>query len=148
MSKDWTPQQFHAVDKSLNGDLSSQTLSAEIEGKTYVIHDPNSEDGKAFPNLYFLGNDIYKVLKKECSITFVYDVEMMLAEIINIVDGFKSPLSSIDDETLKLSVKPEHLALAMLVRDWFEGKLDPGFYYNEWNNEVFAEKLLEHYKSA
>ena len=143
MSRDWTPQMLHAVDKQMNGTLHEQVITWEINGKSETMYNPNSEDGKAFPNFYFLGCDVFKRLKEKCSIEFIYSIEMVLTAIIDIVDGFDNPCSSISDEMLEQNIKLELMRLAKLVRDWFEGKLDPGFYYNEWNNELFIKNLLE-----
>ena len=146
MSRDWTPQQLYAVDKQMNGSLHEQVITWEVNGETFTDHDPNSEDGKAFPNFYFLGCDVFRKLKEKCSTPFMYDIEKVLTAIINIVDGFDNPCESISDELLEQNVKPKYLSLAKLVRNWFEGKLDPNFYYNEWNNEVFVDNLLEIYQ--
>ena len=148
MSRDWTPQQLHAVDKQMNGSLHEQVITWAYNGESITIHDPNSEDGKTFPNFYFLGCDVFKRLKEKCSIKFMSSIEMVLAEIIDIVDGFDSPCDSISDEMLEQNIKLELMTLAKLVRDWFEGKLDPGFYYNEWNNELFVRNLLEIFEDA
>ena len=62
MSRDWTPQQLHAVDRQMNGSLHEQVITWEYNGETKTIHDPNSEDGKAFPNFYFLGCDVFNTI--------------------------------------------------------------------------------------
>lgn len=143
MSRDWTPKQLYLFDKQMNGELRKAKLTYEIEGKDYVLHDPEGKMEKAFPNLTFLGGDIFQKLKNESSGLFIVDVEIVLTGIIEILDSFKSPSIDINDSDIEANIKEKYWTLARLTRDWFEGKLDPGFYYNEWNNELFLTNLLE-----
>ncbi len=143
MSRDWTPKQLYLVDKHLNGNLREQKITWELNGETYVIHDPEGEMEKAFPNLTFLGNDIVKSLKEKCKITFIYDVESCLTGITELLDSFNNSNRDIADSEIETHMKKSYWVLGKLIRDWFEGKLDPDFYYNERNNEIFIEKLIE-----
>ncbi len=127
----------------MNEELRKAKITKECDGVKYIVHDPEGEMEKTFPNLTFLGNEVFKRLKIHCSVTFVMDVEIVLTGITELVDGFDNPAKEISDAEIETNMKEEYWKLGKLVRDWFEGKLDPGFYYNEWNNEVFIDKLLE-----
>ena len=141
MSRDWTPKQLYLVDKQMDNELRKRTITLEFNGEITVIHDPEGEMEKTFPNLTFLGGDIFKKIKDKCEVTFVYDVEAALTEIIRLTDNH--PANDVSDSDIESCIKEGWWQLAKLTRDWFEGKLDPGFYYNEQNNEAFIEKLLE-----
>jgi hypothetical protein len=143
MSRDWTPKQLYLVDKQMNNKLRNQTITLELNGETTIIHDPNGEMEKAFPNLTFIGGDVFKRLKEKSSVEFIYDVESVLTAITELLDSYGIPAREIADSDIEANVKESLWQLAKLVRDWFEGKLDPGFYYNELNNAIFLEKLLE-----
>ena len=143
MSRDWTPRQLHMVD--IRAHLSKNVITINYgEGERPYI-DPNCETAKKYPNMYFLCGEILKVLLEKKSEAFVERVEDGLTTIMALFDSDllrdgRALSEPVDNAILQ---QLRDIELLRLICMWYDGKLDEGFYYNTYNNELFLDGLME-----
>ena len=136
MSRDWTPRETYYADKQLQ-ELGKGSLFEITENM--VWHDGNGnskpyysdEQMKIKKKYKWLGNlfspvyDLYKKMSEHPKYRnrILQEIEDELTVIINTNAKNK-------DETVWL---------------WYIGRLDEGFYYNEYNNELFYDYIMQKY---
>ena len=137
MSRDWTPHEHYAVNKyheehggPTAWDIYEHTV-VHMGNETFAYCEKEELAlRKQFPLFGFLLNTFPEVHKSLSGIPGGVDLlkkrEEELSAYIETGTGDKS---------------------SALIR-WFEGKLDPCFYYSEHNEELFRETLLEDAKAA
>ena len=131
MSRDLTPRELLALEKYMieNDGLSimemKKGLKVSYGGSECFVYDENKlEKQKEYPligKLYNLFDKLYVSLKKINGLDILQNYEMILQDYVN---------GKHDNEN-------------ELVVQWFLGKLDPGFYYSEQNDERFYEATIE-----
>ena len=132
MSRDWTPRELFYANKRYNFRNQSFVLQRS-DGKEYPLG-PSKREKELYPNLSFLGEGVLKQMKESglCD----EDIIVFENELKTIVENedIGIPASNWDrtdvDESLRLTAQ------------WFQGKLDPSFYYRERNDEIFVEKIV------
>ena len=133
MSRDWTPKELYYADKKFH--FRDQKITMTDSNGNEIDIGPDREDKDKFPNLSFLGEGVLNLMK-EAKLTDE-EIQMFEKELKTIVDNedigilASNWLRADVDETLRLTAQ------------WFEGKLDPAFYYRERNDEVYAEKAAD-----
>ncbi len=140
MSRDWTPQLNRWVDSKHHFSQNKVVWTNLITGKEEVVVDPECETAKRYPLLYFLyGYNLEKFMLAEMTAEFVSEVEHILKEIATWEDANKRAISTASPSENIFYKDDEELI--SLVIEWYEGKLDPDFYYNDRNNEYFLDGL-------
>lgn len=130
MSRDLTPKDSHILDKHYHFASEPLVLTNIETGVEVKLYDPSCEMALRWPNAYYLASDI--VEKLQGAPTTLNLFEELLRRIIVLSDK-NEPLVFPDDE------------LATTIAKWYEGKLDPNFYYCTRNNELLYEALREVY---
>lgn len=126
MSRDFTPRILHKMDKAYH--LSENPITFYPENrpdKKELIYDPDGTDAKKWPNTYFLGSLIHDAFKNKPKQLDYFEQE--LTKIIRLEDAGKNIET---DGTLN----PD-------IVKWYNGKLDPNFYYREPNDEMMCDLL-------
>ena len=79
----------------------------------------------------------------------------LFGKLVNRFELLYNPLSEIEggidflkekERELKTYIEVEKGDLNSYLVKWFEGELDPNFYYSERNEELFREKVIEEAK--
>ena len=136
MSRDFTPRERYMV--SMKMDPSYFMLNIKVkygpadeekslfseEEKQVILHYPIF--GRAAPELLLS-------LKKEGE----KDPEKMNVLLYTVEDDLKTYGDGIDE--MKDEIDPT-------LKKWFDGKLDPSFYYREDNDRLFKDHLMEQFK--
>lgn len=131
MSRDFTPRQSLIVEEatgiSLWGFMEHTTLS--YAGKETPLYDPSEVVlRKSYPLLGKLLSRfsyLYKALANiDGGLDFLRNKDIELARYVKSGDG------NLESYLIK----------------WFEGTLDPNFYYSERNEEMFIENLIKEAK--
>ena len=130
MSKDFTPKQLHEADeyiaKIYGHSLRDTPLTITIDGVKKRI------DAAAYTDLY----------KRFPNLTFLFNLLPTLSYLdnpmnLNILDKIEKELTAhLDDDELKTDT---------IILQWYFGKLDKQFYYNELNNKLFANWILSNF---
>lgn len=132
MSRDWTPKELYYADKQF--DFRNQNITMIDSKGNEIAIGPSKEDKSKFPNLSFLGEGVL-TLMREAKLT---DEEIQIFEkkLKTVVDN--------EDAGIPASnwIRADVSEALRLTAQWFEGKLDPAFYYRERNDEVYAEKAV------
>ena len=126
MSRDLTPKDSHILDKHYHFANEPLVLTNIETGVEVKIYDPSCELALRWPNAYYLATEIVEKLKGAPTTLTLF--EELLRRIIKLSDDNK-PLVFPDDQ------------LATTIAKWYEGKLDPNFYYSTHNNELLYEAL-------
>lgn len=166
MSRDWTPKELFYADKMMEKQygkaLRDAKFTINIQGVEETIFEHDGELNKLFPEFSFLFNKFDKLaewisdLPVERDITFVY-VEANLSLLENnqplTDENILNKMNEIcGDEkhfysdyyleemidVIKMNALPPHA-----IQQWYEGELDPSFYYNERNNEMLYEMVVD-----
>lgn len=125
MSRDWTPRECLAAEKLLNGktwfDISKEMRLISKDGKeTPMLSSDFCAFIQQFDYLKRIGADAVRPLW------------------IKYEDDCKEVLQYVEDCLAAYIERRERIE--SWVCDWFDGELDPGFYYAEHNNERFREE--------
>ncbi len=132
MSRDWTPKELYYADKQFN--FRNQKITMTDSNGNEIDIGPGNEDKDKFPNLSFLGEGVLNLMR-EAKLT---DEEILIFEkkLKTVVDN--------EDAGIPASnwIRADVSEALRLTAQWFEGKLDPAFYYRERNDEVYAEKAV------
>lgn len=141
MSRDWTPCETYEADKFLTREgnsLRNDTL-ALITASGERIPLVNKDMMKEYPELCFLGQSVFGDIYEKCKGN---------KEVRNLLDAFEKALVKAEKlyeedkypdnrELWKLDDKDFfELPVETVMEEWFYGKLDPQFYYSEYNNKV------------
>ena len=122
MSRDWTPQELHQADIQMGFSAKKLAGFCSESGEEIVLYDPECKTAKQYPNLYFLFREgTARILE-----TYGNRAEPVLAELEN-------------DLVTEINGCGSNPAL----HAWYEGKLDPNFYYGETNHRLFEEYIAE-----
>ena len=79
----------------------------------------------------------------------------LFGKLINRFELLYNPLSEVNggieflkekEKELKVYIEAEKGDLKSYLVRWFDGELDPNFYYSERNEELFVEKVIEEAK--
>lgn len=123
MSRDWTPYEQLMAEQILEG----KTWTDVAEGLTISINEKSrpmypAEEIAVMKEYNYLGrlygDNLYHLYK----------------------EGFEKSLSAVEKELAEFIENGMKLGNTV-VGKWFYGKLDPGFYYSETNNELFADYI-------
>lgn len=135
MSRDWTPIELYCV----NEERKKQGLgSFEDISITYVINgeeipsetDEFKEYKKQYKNLAFLYGDGMKKLVRK----YGYKNNFLNNAFRKVENDLTDVISCVGNNQVKKNLNP-------IVKNWFLGKLDSGFYYNTENNRLFDEYI-------
>ena len=139
MSRDWTPQQNRWADKQLHFSKNKISFINPETNKEELLIDPESSTAKQYPNLYFLyGYELEKYILKEFPNSLVHTIESMLNAIVTYEDNANKAISGeIDVEKVFSSGNTNDDELIHLIIMWYTGALDPDFYYNTENNQLW-----------
>ena len=133
MSRDWTPKELYYADKKFH--FRNQNITMTDSNGNEIDVGPDKEDKDKFPNLSFLGEGVL-TLMREAKLT---DEEIQIFE--------KKIKTVVDNEDIGIPasnwIRPDVSETLRLTAQWFEGKLDPSFYYRERNDEIYAEKAVD-----
>lgn len=133
MSRDWTPKELYYADKKFH--FRDQKITMTDSNGNEVDIGPSKEDKDKFPNLSFLGEGVLNLMR-EANLTDE-EIQVFEKELKIVADNEDTGVPSSHwiradvSETLRLTAQ------------WFEGKLDPAFYYRERNDEIYAEKAVD-----
>lgn len=141
MSRDWTPREHLAAEqyniKNGLGSIWDFFERTEIHWTNFsterICSDEELTLRKQFP-----------VLGKLMSNTGEYNF-LSLYEKLSVIPCGIELLRSKDHE-LALYIETGIGNKDSALIKWFEGKLDPGFYYGEYNHHLFGESILEEAK--
>ena len=164
MSRDWTPKELFYADKFAKEQygeaLRDAKITINIEGVEEPIFEVDEELRKLLPEFSFLFDKFNELaefisdLPIERDTAFIYvEANLSLLEnnqplsdenIINKMNEicgeekhFYSDFSLEEMvDVIKMNALPPHA-----IQQWYEGELDPSFYYNERNNEMFYEMI-------
>ena len=136
MGRDFTPKEHYYANKFLNGELSKNKISLNFNGESKIIHDPDSELGQTYPNMYFLCQSVLEnLIQNNIPREKIQDIENTIKIVIgNDEMGIDTKYWGEQQDT-KEPLKT--------VSKWFHGNLDSNFYYNEQNNELFLRFIKE-----
>ena len=140
MSKDWKPIEQVAVDEAIHAEKGSYLHNARFTYDFGGREEQAWNDGAraAFPNLSFLLDGFemqtYDQIKGTDATEFYRNVEEQIDKLSSVVR---------EQVREKKPISVDAVVADTTVKDWFLGKLDPGFYYNEENNKVFSEWIAE-----
>ena len=137
MSRDWTPRELFYADKEYGfRDRKIEMVYKDEDGneKTMAIG-PTDKEKELYPNLSFLGEGAMRAMQS----LGMTEEEIMV---------FEKELSAIvENEDINIPAsnwdRPDIDSTLRLTAQWFEGVLDPSFYYRERNDEAFAEQAME-----
>lgn len=128
MSRNFTPYEHHEADKRLELSKHALVQNNVATGEKIVLYDPDSPAAKRFPNLHFLFHEGLTEIVNEFGGEAANVLAKTESDLAKIVERYDSGGSNDGlDETLVL---------------WYEGRLDPNFYYAEYNNELLREHLV------
>lgn len=137
MSKDWTPCELYHADKFAvsQGWPSYRTLSptifdTETGEQVPVISQAEMEARKPFKEISFLFSDwyvLYMSIDAKIRDEVFHYVDDILVQVIN---------------DYELNLHPSVSKHYQIIKKWYLGKLDPGFYYNNRNNEALSHFIL------
>lgn len=138
MSRDFTPEQHFLVDLSQKNAIRNSVLTwTSTEGKEIRIDNHLAKD--RYPEFSFLYERFDELYKKYA------DNE----KVLKLFDRIEGSIKEAEDQTMNGSL-PFTTKFDTIVQNWFEGKLDPNFYYHETNDDLFSEfiegeiKAMEH----
>lgn len=145
MSKDWTPRQLFLVDRYLQKEkgngfrniLETTTVSFNGETSPYFT-EREIESRKLFPEFSFLFNG-YTRLWEDFS-----EHPEIRADIFKKVEETLLAIekSEVEEEMFSFGTRLQEMTFR-----WFDGKLDPCFYYSTYNDEAFYDFLTDFYKN-
>lgn len=132
MSRDWTPKELYYADKKFH--FRDQKFTMIDSNGNKIDIGPGKEDKDKFPNLSFLGEGVLNLMR-EANLTDE-EIQMFEKELKTIVGN--------EDIGIPASnwIRADVSEALRLTAQWFEGKLDPAFYYRERNDEVYVEKAV------
>jgi len=138
MSKDWTPKEFLLAEKEMFERYGTEipkmrehnfVMTNFVTGNTFPMY--NEDDWKVkrnFDNTGFLFDNFLRLYKNhhtDKDIQVYNELERVITEIVNDVPVTSSVLD------------------VEIIRKWFKGELDTGFYYNTYNNQLLEEYILK-----
>ena len=134
MSKSWSPRELYLAD------LVSQN---SIRNTSWVIGEERVDNHLAkdrYPELSFLVDNFDKIYQEYQNdpeaLVLLDEIESKICRIENAITGGAE----------KASTYYDNLSTDIVCR-WFEGKLDPDFYYADENNRLFTEYICERIES-
>lgn len=133
MSKNWTPREQHFFDEQLymeqHHHMYEQMITFKTsDGKEYKLFG-NETLWKRFPNFAFYCYNTLNQVKDEKVLEVFDELEKGLSEILK-KDNFKDKVFTVEGDDIP-----------QFVVDWYNGKLDPDFYYSEKNHQMLLEKV-------
>lgn len=136
MSRSWTPREMYYADKMLQ-EKTGETL----RGRTFVYVEPN---GNRTP---MESEHDLKIRKQFKELGFLFDnLPQLYKEFSNHPKYRNKVLNEIEEHLEKL-INQDSGNKEDIVWLWYIGKLDKGFYYNKYNNELFytyiSNKIIE-----
>lgn len=134
MSKDWTPREFVIADMAVGLTKSKQVANLIVGGtaQKVVLYDPDCDMSRRYPWLSFLVNDFGTEFWTAAQRNSTF------AARLSHVETYVQALVTATQERRALPEVPE------VIRLWFRGELDPGFYYNETNTAIFVKWLCDY----
>lgn len=135
MSRDWTPRQMYYADKEMKADNGYGFLDMSVtwhdsKGNEYpMFSDEELDFCKQYPVFGLTFEPLWKWYDSQ-------DDKRRAKIVIEMVEKkLAAYISGNSEKTDKLTT----------VQKWFEGKLDPAFYYNADNNNAMYEHLTGMY---
>lgn len=131
MGRDITPREHHAIDRRYGFSAKKTAFTDAETGEETVLYDPESEDARKWPNACFLACETVRELSDGQKDLF----EEVLAEVVCADDEGRRPVAA----------DPSKEELLETVCRWYDGRLDPDFYYSMENNrrlKQFLEGIL------
>lgn len=143
MSKDWTPQQHYFADlymqKEYNSNMREEFLNMKV-----------SFNGKEEP---FYTEEDKIILKKYKELGFLFSRNLLSLyertkehpirrnRVLNEIEEQLNVLIDCDKKDGLSCEYPFDVSSALIK--WYQGELDPNFYYNQRNNRVFEDYLFQ-----
>lgn len=147
MSKDFRPCDLYIADKVIKEKEGKGLRDLKVVWKNPNTNDEiiigNEEAKKEYPEMSFLFDDFNKL----------YEESKDNKNALKLFDDFEEALCVIETEfdagqksaDLRLYVKEDisNEPVKDVVQEWFYGRLDSNFYYNEWNNRLLTDYMKE-----
>ena len=135
MSKDFTPKELHAADMILGLQKGGLRI-IDMSGKEIIF--AGDAYKKEFPNLAFLAGEVLENLIKQ----FGKDEEVLSRTEDVLRDMIEAHDNNMCFEKY-YNLRPGHpdRAIIEVMEKWYEGKLDPHFYYRETNDAFLLDYL-------
>jgi len=141
MSRDWTPRELFYVDREriLSGAQSFRKMRIEyhIQDENGVERTFSNDDDPfrvrvkyQFPELCFLGDN--KMINFICDNT-------SNPRVMEVISEYERQLQDLE----KRDVEGMFVTPTNDLEKWYDGKLDPSFYYGEYNTELLIEGIRE-----
>jgi hypothetical protein len=144
MSRDFKPIELYVADRCVKtkdecGLRDMKITWVSPDGKETEV--PEKTSKIVFPELSFLFEpfeELYKSnLENEAALAVFRNVENIIKEL-----EYEATETS-DSEFMRSVEQKKKYPFSDTVSRWFYGKLDDSFYYNERNDELFKEFLLD-----
>ena len=132
MSRDFTPRQLFNADVALDNSIRNSVLTFKdrADGEEFRVDNHLAKD--RYPELSFLFEQFDDVYKD-------YQNFETALKTLDRIEEYLRDAETDDRSSTPLSTPPEYDT----VKDWFDGKLDPDFYYHEHNDQLFRNFLQE-----
>lgn len=143
MSRDWRPVDQYAADKILTKrrrSLREAEIKLVIAGQPDILL-TNPQAMADYPELSFLlngFNNLYEQNKKNNAVRVVFEIfEKALKQAEAAFDDAVDSRAALPEDKKLYNLDDKelfHQPIANVVEEWFYGRLDSGFYYNEIND--------------
>lgn len=134
MSKDFTPAMIYLADAAMPEKFKLRSLN---------IHDSVSEDEaimrKTFPELTFLYDDFKNIYNKYKNSLAAQNIFRRIENHIVSCENLLDKIPNYDPKQLILTNKSD---ITDITYNWFFGFLDPQYYYNNTNNSLFKNHII------
>ena len=128
MSRDLSPKELHLIDEKYGFSKEILKTTNLQTGQETIIYDPKCDLAIYYPNAYFLGQRVVETFKNiPTTLQFFEDT---LSRIIRETDT-ETPITQLDDQMVRA------------IAAWYDGRLDPQFYYREHNDDLLIEQLKQ-----
>ena len=156
MSRSFDPMMVHYTDSVLHVSRGKTVYKEVSTGKEFCMYDANSEFAKKYPNLSFLHETDRHIngVSVEASEQALSEFEGYLSKLIEIFDRPENK-SKIMFDPLTYNIGYVNTLIKQLPEEfgdiwnerveatvkWFTGRLDPNFYYADYNQELFEDVI-------
>lgn len=151
MSRDWRPVDQYAADKTFAEEgrsLRDSEIKLVVEGQPDILL-TNPQAMADYPELSFLFNgfnELYEQNKGNKAVRAVFEAfEKALKQAEAAFDSAVESKAELPKDKKLYNLDNKELfrqPLADVVEEWFYGRLDSGFYYNEINNDRMQDFLV------
>ena len=140
MSKDFTPYELYRIDRELvaRGMMSLRQLNI-----TFKVDEKLSQNGNRQKKVKNLQGTFSRRQYKELG--FLFDNFYMAYKTMSKHPSIRKKVLTNIETQLREIERQKNPDDNSVVGLWFYGKLDPNFYYNTENNELFFEYIMKEY---